>query len=92
MEQHTDRELLESLVRDVKAMQAAFNKDEDGGLAYSEHKLFHKTQHNKIVDIRDRNNKVFSNIVTWTLIGGITLIINYLLPIFNQVLSSTGGK
>ena len=45
MEQQTDRELLESLVRDVKALQAAFIKDEDGSPGYSEHKLFHKTQH-----------------------------------------------
>lgn len=91
MEQLTDRELLESLVEDVRALQTAFNKDEDGAIAYTEHKLFHKTQHNKVADIRDRNNKLFSNIVTWVIIGGLTLIINNLLPLFNQVLAS-GGK
>lgn len=91
MEQLTDRELLEALIRDVKALQAAFNKDEDGGPAYTEHKLFHTTQHNRTEDIRDRNNKLFSNIVTWVVIGGLTLIINNLLPLFNQVLAS-GGK
>lgn len=92
MEQPTDRELLESLIKDVKALQTAFNRDEDGSPDYSEHKLFHKTQHNKTADIRDRNNKVFSNIVTWVVIGGLTLIINHLLPLFNQVLQSPGGK
>lgn len=91
MEQRTDRELLEDLVRDVKAIQAAFIRDEDGSPNYSEHKLFHKTQHDQVGAIKARNTKVFSNVITWAVIGALTLIVNHLLPLLNQVLA-VGGK
>ena len=91
MEQRTDRELLEELIRDVKAMQAAFTRDDDGLPDYSEHKLFHKNQHDQIGAIKARNTKVFSNVITWAVIGALTLIVNHLLPLLNQVLS-VGGK
>lgn len=91
MEQPTDRELLESLVRDIKAMQAAFIKDDDGSPDYSEHKLFHKTQHDQVGAIKARNSRVFSNVITWAIIGALTLAINHLLPLLNQVLAA-GGK
>lgn len=91
MEQRSDRELLEALERDVKAIKAAFTRDDDGSPDYSEHRLFHKTQHDQVGAIKARNNKVFSNVITWAIIGALTLAINHLLPLLNQVLA-VGGK
>lgn len=90
-QQRTDRELLEDLVRDVRALQAAFIRDDDGSPDYSEHKQFHKIQHDQAGAIKARNSKVISNVITWIIIGILTLLVNHFLPLFTQVLA-VGGK
>lgn len=89
-QQPSDRELIEDIQRDIKEIKTAFPRDEEGSPNYVEHRLFHRDE----LDVKESNkvkkDRVFSNVITWVVIGTLTLVINHLLPLLSKVLNGGG--
>jgi hypothetical protein len=89
--EHPDRELIESMQREIKDIKSAFVKDNSGETDYAEHRIFHKHIQDQAEGNKNKKDKIFSNVITWAVIGGLTILINHFLPVLMQVMAA-GGK
>jgi hypothetical protein len=77
---------LESTVGDLKkSLESAFPKDEDGNIDYTGHRTFHRKESDSEKRSLESLTEFKRNIITWAIIGLITLVAsalarNYLDP------------
>lgn len=85
-----DTDLLHKIQEDHKNLvhmfESAFTKDEHGDLELAEHRTYHKEESKKIVDKKEANAKLLSSVLSWAVIGLLTVIGNalvhaYVIPI-----------
>jgi len=88
--EHSDRELIEQIQREVKDIKSAFVKDSSGETDYAEHRMFHKHVQDTAEGNKNKKDKIFSNVITWAVIGGLTIIVNHFVPILMQLMARGG--
>lgn len=82
---------LEDSVEELKkSLESAFPKDEDGNVDYSGHRAFHRREKDAEKRSIDSLADFKKNIITWAVIGLITLVVsalgrNYLDPLLTLV-------
>lgn len=74
----TDKERIDKLEADIKALTSAFLKDDDGSPDFIGHRIFHKTVEEEAEDNRRKKADVATNITTWAVTGLITVLITLL--------------
>lgn len=79
----SEKETLEEMVdrheSEIKALKAAFLRDEHGDPDYATHKIFHKNQQNAEQDGRKKRREVTSALTLWVIAGIATILTNNLL-------------
>jgi hypothetical protein len=68
-----DKERLDRLELEVKAIVSAFPKESDGTTDYAAHKIFHKNQTEAEESNKKKRSAVITNLITWIVVGMITI-------------------
>jgi hypothetical protein len=79
-------QILERHDIDIKSIKAAFHKDEQGDPDYISHRMFHRAQAEDDYETRNRKSEIMANIVTWAVIGLITLLASNFLQYLPKIL------
>ena len=73
--EYTDRELLEKIHSEIKAINSAFAKNEDGEPDYQAHRLVHRKQVEQLELDKQKSREIYTNVITWAVIGLISLVL-----------------
>ncbi len=70
----TDKERIDKLEQDVKALTSAFLKEEDGSPDFPGHRLYHRRRDEEEKDSKKKRSDVTTNLITWAVAGILTLV------------------
>lgn len=86
----TDRQILEEIQDCVKDIRSAFLKNDDGDPDYAGHRHYHKVKVEEAKEVKTKKDKITSDLLTWAIIGLITLILSELIRSGPGILSFLG--
>lgn len=73
---------IDKLVKEYEELEGAFPKDDENLPDFSGHRMFHKKETAKQKQNAEAANRVKSNLITWTIIGIISILGSIIVQVY----------